>query len=109
MVVQAGVGVDAALLVKLSSGGSTSSTTATGRFRPSSPLAPEAGLMSVAVGDFNGDGKSDLVTADVQQQRRAFSSATATGRFRLSSPSAPETSSCQSLWPTSTATARVTW
>ena len=59
VVVQAGVGADAALLVKLASNVSTSSQ-ATGRFRPSSPSAPEAGLS-------------------------------------------------QSLWATSTATARVTW
>ena len=63
--VQAGIGADAAFLVNLSSTGprARARPRATERFRPSSPSAPEAGL-SVAVGDFNGDGKSDLVTAD---------------------------------------------
>ena len=46
---------------------------------------------SVAVADFNGDGKSDLVTADYRRQLpRACCWATATGRFRPGSPSAPE-------------------
>ena len=43
--VQAGVGADAALLVNISSGGSTS-IRATGRFRPSRTSAPETGLLS---------------------------------------------------------------
>ena len=66
VVVQAGVGVDAALLVKLSSGGSTSSGTSTGdgTFQAKQSFGTGSLPYSVAVGDFNGDGKSDLVTAD---------------------------------------------
>ena len=66
VVVQAGVGADAALLVKLSSGGSTSTSTHHGRRNVSGQavLRHRRQPESVAVGDFNGDGKSDLVTAD---------------------------------------------
>ena len=62
--VQAGVGGDVVLLVNIASGVSTTPPRATERFRPSSPSTPETCLSSVAVADFNGDGKSDLVTAD---------------------------------------------
>ena len=66
MVAQAGVGAQAALLVNISSGGSTSTTTSTGRRHVSGQAVLRRGkrAWSVAVGDFNGDGKSDLVTAD---------------------------------------------
>ena len=65
VVVQAGVGADAALLVKLSSAVSTSSTTTgDGTFQAKQSFGTGSGPCSVAVGDFNGDGKSDLVTAD---------------------------------------------
>ena len=65
--VQAGVGADAALLVKLSSGGTSSTSTTTtgnGTFQARHAFGTGDAPYSVAVGDFNGDGKSDLVTAD---------------------------------------------
>ena len=34
------------------------------RFRPSCPLAPEAGLTGLQLADLNGDGLKDVVTAD---------------------------------------------
>ena len=66
MVAQAGIGAQAALLVNLSSGGSTSTTTSTGdgTFQASRTYNVGSNPSSVAVADFNGDGKSDLVTAD---------------------------------------------
>ena len=121
MVAQAGVGVEAALLVNLSSGarshdtskgdgtfqaklsfatgdgldsvavadlqrrrqerpgyrGLTATTpraccsaTATALFRPSSPLPREPSLSQLPCGDLNGDGKSDLVSADYVKQHR---------------------------------------
>jgi len=63
VVVQAGVGTDAALLVKLSSGESVSSK-GDGTFQARQAFGTGINPMSVTVGDFNGDGKSDLVTAD---------------------------------------------
>ena len=66
VVVQAGVGTDAALLVNLSSAGasSTSTTTGDGTFQAKQSFGTGNEPVSVAVGDFNGDGRSDLVTAD---------------------------------------------
>ena len=91
MVAQAGVGAEAALLVNISSGGSTSTTTrqGDGTFQAKQSFGTGSKPYSVAVGDFNGDGKSDLVTADNSATPRACCLATATGRFRPSSPSAP--------------------
>ena len=63
VVVQAGVGVDAALLVKLSSDGSTS-TQGDGTFQARQSFGVGNGPYSVAVDDLNGDGEMDLVTAD---------------------------------------------
>jgi len=63
VVVQAGVGVDAALLVKLASGESVSSK-GDGTFQAKQSFGTGSGPASVAVDDFNSDGKSDLVTAD---------------------------------------------
>ncbi len=54
----------------------------------------------VAVGDFNGDGKSDLVTAGYNADTAAFCSATATVHFRLSMPLARETGLSQVRWRT---------
>ena len=91
MVAQAGVGAEAALLVNLSSGGSagTSGTSnGDGTFQAKQSFGTGCTPYSVAVADFNGDGKSDLVTADSIAPRRACCSATATGRSRSSSPSA---------------------
>ena len=61
--VQAGVGADAALLVKLASTVSTSSK-GDGTFQAKQSFDTGGRPESVAVGDFNGDGKSDLVTTD---------------------------------------------
>ena len=65
--VQAGVGVDAALLVNLSIAECSSSVhvaTGDGTFQAKQSLGTGRMPASVAVADFNGDGKSDLVTAD---------------------------------------------
>ena len=62
VVVQAGVGVDAALLVKLSSTMSVSK--GDGTFQAKQSFGTGSVPWSVAVGDFNSDGRSDLVTAD---------------------------------------------
>jgi len=67
VVVQAGVGVEAALLVNLSSGGGGTGSTTTqgdGTFQAKQSFSTGGLPYSVAVADFNGDGKSDLVTAD---------------------------------------------
>jgi flagellin-like hook-associated protein FlgL len=63
VVVQAGVGVDAALLVKLASGGSAGSK-GDGTFQAKQSFRTGNTPYFVAVGDFNSDGKSDMVTAD---------------------------------------------
>ena len=84
MATQAGFGAKAVILANISSGSSTTITITTtgtdtitttttttttttkgdGTFKARQTFAPEANPNSVAVGDFNGDGKSDLVTAD---------------------------------------------
>jgi flagellin-like hook-associated protein FlgL len=70
MVAQAGVGVDAALLVNISSAVSVSNGTsngtnnADGTFQAKQTFGVGSQAISIAVADFNGDGKSDLVTAD---------------------------------------------
>ena len=68
VVVQAGVGTDAALLVNTSSAVSTNKGDAT--FQAKQSFGTGSGPYSVAVGDFNGDGKSDLVSADHSEQHR---------------------------------------
>ena len=60
--VQAGVGTQAALLVNISSVLSTKK--GDGTFQAKQSFSTGNGPFFVAVGDFNGDGKSDLVTAD---------------------------------------------
>ena len=62
--VQAGIGADAALLVNIASGRSTSTTTGDGTFRARQSFVVGANPSLVIVGDVNNDGKSDLITAD---------------------------------------------
>ena len=90
MATQAGFGAEAVILVNISSGSSTTITITTtgtdtitttttttttttkgdGTFQAKQSFGTGNGPCSVAVGDFNGDGKSDLVTADQRQQHR---------------------------------------
>ena len=56
------------------------------------------------VGDFNGDGKSDLVSADYAGNTASVLLGNGNGTFQSKSPSAPETGLVMLLWPTSTAT-----
>ena len=64
-----------------------------GTFQAKQSFGTGSNPYSVAVADFNGDGKSDLVTADSRDAaRRACCWATAMGPFRPSSPSAREAS-----------------
>ena len=61
------------------------------------------------MGDFNGDGKSDLVTADYSNDTVSVLLGNGNGTFQAHSPSPPEASLTPSPSATSTATARVTW
>ena len=74
MVAQAGVGAQAALLVNISSAGtsSTSTTTSTGdgTFQAKSSFSTGPDVRSVTVTDLNGDGKTDLVTAELRPTSR---------------------------------------
>ena len=68
VVVQAGVGAQAALLVNISRGGSTTSsvTNADGTFQAKRSLSVGALPYAVAAPDLNGDGKNDLVITNYQ-------------------------------------------
>ena len=78
-----------------------------GTFQAKQSFGTGNGPGSVAVADFNGDGKSDLVVKDNNTDtRRACCSATATERFRPSRTSTPEPAQRLLLWATSTATAK---
>ena len=81
--VQAGVGTRRGAFGELSSAVSTSSN-GDGTFQAKQSFGTGDAPDSVAVADFNGDGKSDLVTADATAAPRACCSATATARFRPS-------------------------
>ena len=59
-----------------------SSTGATAASRPSATTQPDAALRSVAIGDLNGDGKPDLVTANVDANTSPCSSTGATAASR---------------------------
>ena len=75
-----------------------------GTFKARQSFATGTTPRSVAVGDVNGDGITDLVTADHGSNTSAFCSATATVPFRLSRTSAQQPGLSQLLWATSTAT-----
>src|SRR5208283_1921688 len=66
VVVQAGVGVEAALVVNMSSSASTTTTTAKGdgTFQVKQSFGTGISPQSVAVADLNSDGKMDVVSAD---------------------------------------------
>ena len=64
---------------------------------------------SVAVADFNSDGKSDLVTADGDGNTASVLLGNGNGTFQAKKSSAREPLLSQLRWPTSMATARVTW
>ena len=64
---------------------------------------------SVAVGDLNGDGRSDLVTADNDDSTASVLLGNGDGTFQAKQAFGTRLGLGQSLWPTSTATARVTW
>jgi len=84
LVVQAGVGTDAALLVKLSSAVSVSKGDGTFQAMQSFGTGDSPG--SVAVGDFNGDGKSDLVTADGNDSTVSVLLGNGNGTFQAKCP-----------------------
>ena len=100
VVVQAGVGADAALLVKLASGGSVStSSKGDGTFQAKQSFGTGTGPQSVAVGDFNGDGKSDLVTANDGDNTMSVLLGNGNGTFQAKQAFGT------SGWPTSVAVA----
>ena len=109
VVVQAGVGVDAAILVKLASAETTNK--GDGTFQAKQSFGIGSGALLVAVDDFNGDGKSDL--AAVRFRWRQHRERAARQRQRNVSGQADlrhaEAGLAQLLWPTLTATARATW
>ena len=99
-------------LVTADGGGDTASVllgNGNGTFQASRPSAREAEPDSVAVADFNGDGKSDLVTADYNDNTASVLLGNGDGTFQAKQSFGTGTSLTQSLWATSTATARVTW
>ena len=75
MATQAGFGVEAVIWANISSGSNTTISTTTtttttttvgdGTFEARQSFGTESQPMYVSVGDFNGDGKSDLVTGDI--------------------------------------------
>lgn len=86
--VQAGVGADAALLVNLSSGSSTITTMGMGdgTFQASHVFNTGNGAFNIAMDDLNGDGKSDLVTADMNDNTMSVLLGNGNGTFQAKSP-----------------------
>ena len=84
MVAQAGVGVEAALVVNLSSGGGISTTTThgDGTFQARQSVGTGSAPWEVAVADFNGDGKSDLVFTDFNDNTASVLLGNGNGSFQ---------------------------
>ena len=105
VVVQAGVGVQAALFVKLSSAASTSTTTTgDGTFQASQAFTTGAFPYSVGIGDFNGDGKQDLAVADATDDTASVLLSNGNGTFQAQLVFNTGNRLTQSRWPISTAT-----
>ena len=111
MAVQAGVGAEAALVVNISSAGTSSTSTITGdgTFQAKKSYTMGSGPGGVAAADFNGDGKSDLVTANYNDNNVSVLLSNGNGTFQAKQPFGTGGGPCQLLWAILTETAKVTW
>ena len=80
-----------------------------GTFQPHMDSATGQAPMSVAVGDFNGDGKPDLVTANYRHHTVSVLLGNGDGTFRAHVDYATGSYATSWRWATSTATASPIW